>query len=429
MDTETKLNTLKRHFPSFDEGALLDILVSCNGSVETAKILLSEDQNEKIISNLENENNLVNEVKSEVEKPENPDCNDNLATNGTKRTIGEAKLINQTSLSSLLKVRKLNPTDTRKTITLYTKEDIESNLSNIRIFPNFLPTELNDQVASSLMSQKMLFKAKQFYIAGNLCTSSQKSIFYSNDGQSDYDPVYASADMRVTHFTNELLKCKVYVDSKVNEVLKEYTKTNSLPEYAIKQDWKSDFCVGNYYPDKKSHLDLHSDKLTNLGPLPTIASLTIGATRIFRLRRSFPSDSVIFDIPVPDNTLIIMLPGTQELFKHGVPTLKNSFYKKSDKMGDIRFNLTYRMAYPPFNTHKVCCDICKKRMILRRLFKGPDIGYYVWMCMSSFKGTNCTGFKYADFSMKDGKMNVSTDKKSEATRWLSDSETDLNKEH
>lgn len=421
MDTEERLNLLIELFPTYDKEILLDILVSCAGSVKKVKKLLLESCVEIKDSIAKSENKLEPKIEKQPIKEKKPKI---LETNTLKRKREEGQVVNQTSLSSLLKFPKINSTDTRKTITLYTKEDIERNLPFVRIIPNFLPNDLKEQVTNSLMSQRMLFKAKQFYIAGNLCTSSQKSIIYSNDDKTDYDPVYKSEDLRPHPFTNELIKCKLYVEKKVNEVLEEYCQKNKLPEYAITKNWKSDFCLGNYYPDNKSHLDLHSDKLTNIGPLPTIASLTIGATRIFRMRRSYPADSVIFNIPAPNNSLIIMLPGSQELFKHGVPTLKDSLYERDKITKDARFNLTYRMQYAPFDENdKVLCDICKKRMILRRLFKGPDIGYYVWMCMSSFKGQECKGFKYADFRKVNDKMNLFTTEKSEATRWLSESET------
>lgn len=195
----------------------------------------------------------------------------------------------------------------------------------------------------------------------------------------------------------------------------------------IYKNWKSDFCVANYYPNNKSHLDWHSDKLTTIGPLPTVASLTLGATRIFRLRRSNPSNSIIYNIPISNNKLLIMLPSTQELFKHCVPSLKDSMVAHHSEVGDVRFNLTFRMAYPPLKENLVHCHKCQKRMILRRLFKGDSIGYYVWMCMGSFRGSNCDGFKYAKFDDIDGfennaKLDLSTSDKEKATRWLSELE-------
>lgn len=72
----------------------------------------------------------------------------------------------------------------------------------------------------------------------------------------------------------------------------------------------------------------HSDVLTYLGPYPTIASLSLGVSRPFRLRPFLPSSSSsnpakttnrTLEIPLTHNTLCIMHAGCQERFKHSVP--------------------------------------------------------------------------------------------------------------
>lgn len=75
----------------------------------------------------------------------------------------------------------------------------------------------------------------------------------------------------------------------------------------------------------------HSDQLTHLGPFPTIASLTLGCTRPFRLRPFSPTSLPPIDgapsimrtleITLPHNSLLIMHGGTQECFKHCVPPM------------------------------------------------------------------------------------------------------------
>lgn len=465
MDTENKLARLKSIFPNYDEETLLEILIMCEGSVDGAKSIILENTDtktsalqhtvEKDASFQETESKffhqkkkLSNEPAGTIAEKNMPICDQTSLVQSqdvdidrkrpreheneiTKSSIIKTKKAN---ISSLLLPKKYSNTatlsdktnviTTNQTITLNSKTDIESALPNVRVFKNFLEKDLADDILKTLDSQKMLFKAKQFYIAGRLCTSSQRSIIYSISGATDYDPVYSLPGDTEHHPPPSLSKCQAYIEAKVNEVLSNVYHKDNSPEYMIKDNWKADFCVGNYYPNNKSHLDWHSDKLTNIGPLATIASISFGANRVFRLRRSFPTNSTIYNIPLPHNTLLLMLPSTQELFKHCVPFLKDSLISKSDIVGEARFNLTFRMMYPELKKNRyVLCDICKQRMILRRLFKGNDIGYYVWMCMSSFKGSDCKGFKYADFKLKpDGTMNLETRNKSEATRWLSSSE-------
>ena len=72
----------------------------------------------------------------------------------------------------------------------------------------------------------------------------------------------------------------------------------------------------------------HADQLTSLGPLPAIAGLSLGATRSFRLRKRWPgrpgedasdrSGDVWVDVPLPHNSLAVMLPPCQELWTHEI---------------------------------------------------------------------------------------------------------------
>ena len=67
------------------------------------------------------------------------------------------------------------------------------------------------------------------------------------------------------------------------------------------------------YRDGEDSVAAHSDVLTNLGPRPTIVSLSLGATRLFRLQR-IDSDEV-HDIWLPHNSVLIMWPPTQVSFR------------------------------------------------------------------------------------------------------------------
>lgn len=89
-------------------------------------------------------------------------------------------------------------------------------------------------------------------------------------------------------------------------------------------------------PFRAQSVGFHSDVLQYLGPFPTIASLTLGCTRPFRLRPFLPSgnntnssDQPVapppqirtLDIILPHNSLLIMHAGCQERYKHAVPPM------------------------------------------------------------------------------------------------------------
>uniref|UniRef100_A0A8C3QAH9 Alpha-ketoglutarate-dependent dioxygenase alkB homolog 3 n=2 Tax=Geospiza parvula TaxID=87175 RepID=A0A8C3QAH9_GEOPR len=101
----------------------------------------------------------------------------------------------------------------------------------------------------------------------------------------------------------------------------------------------------NLYRSEKDSVDWHSDDEPSLGKNPVIASLSLGATRTFEMRRK-PSPEENGDytyverlkIPLDHGTLLVMEGATQEDWQHRVP--------KEYHSRDERINLTFRIIYP-----------------------------------------------------------------------------------
>jgi alkylated DNA repair dioxygenase AlkB len=118
------------------------------------------------------------------------------------------------------------------------------------------------------------------------------------------------------------------------------------PEAPAELPWQPSYVLANFYRDGQQSVGSHTDRLGSLGPLPTIASVSLGAGRVFRLH---PADSTVgaaaaaaaagraagggacgssssgsgrvvssIDIHLPHNSLLIMWPPTQEQWKHEV---------------------------------------------------------------------------------------------------------------
>ncbi len=89
----------------------------------------------------------------------------------------------------------------------------------------------------------------------------------------------------------------------------------------------------NWYRDGSDKLDWHADDEPELGPNPTIASLSFGASRDFvmRLTRDHSTKLVI---PLGHGALLIMRGAVQEHWQHAVP--------KRARVDGSRFNLTFR---------------------------------------------------------------------------------------
>jgi len=96
----------------------------------------------------------------------------------------------------------------------------------------------------------------------------------------------------------------------------------------------------NLYRDGKDSVGLHADAEPEMGPV--IASVSLGAERLFRLRRK--DGSVAFAERLPHGSLLIMAGETQKNFKHEVP--------KEQLIVEQRINLTFRRVKPREATDK-----------------------------------------------------------------------------
>ncbi|GAA5881683.1 hypothetical protein JCM1840_007178 [Sporobolomyces johnsonii] len=143
---------------------------------------------------------------------------------------------------------------------------------------------------------------------------------------------YNGEQRRAHHFLPEMDEARQLVASFVRVLL------NSRKRHPLEYggEWQPNVAAANCYRGAKESVGWHSDQLTYLGPYPTIASLTLGCTRPFRLRpfspSSLPSSSTssssslspnptmrTLEIPLPHNSVLIMHAGVQETFKHCVP--------------------------------------------------------------------------------------------------------------
>jgi alkylated DNA repair dioxygenase AlkB len=102
--------------------------------------------------------------------------------------------------------------------------------------------------------------------------------------------------------------------------------------YANSGLWKLGYnaVLCNLYRDGNGSVGLHADDEPEMGPV--IASVSLGAERLFRLRRK--DASVAFLERLRHGSLLIMAGDTQKNFKHEVP--------KEPRVTQPRINLTFR---------------------------------------------------------------------------------------
>ena len=88
----------------------------------------------------------------------------------------------------------------------------------------------------------------------------------------------------------------------------------------------------NYYRDGSDSVDWHADNEPELGPEPLIASLSLGAERVFQLRHLQTKQRI--SIPLPHGSLLLMGAGIQGYWQHRIAKVKD--------LHQPRVNFTFR---------------------------------------------------------------------------------------
>ncbi|KAH9951945.1 hypothetical protein B0H21DRAFT_775539 [Amylocystis lapponica] len=201
--------------------------------------------------------------------------------------------------------------------------------------------------------------------------------------------------------------------------------------------WRANVAAANCYEGGKEGVGPHSDQLTYLGPYPTIASLSLGTSRVFRLREVVPSDDKekrsarTYNIPLHHNTLIIMHASTQETFKHSIPPQStiDLFHPPfpppasedpddtpAPTASNARINITFRFYRPDFraaSTPRCRCGVpCILRPDMKNRYSDPAappraepspgrkdlVAKYWWTCYAGAQndGKGCNFWKIMD---------------------------------
>jgi alkylated DNA repair dioxygenase AlkB len=93
----------------------------------------------------------------------------------------------------------------------------------------------------------------------------------------------------------------------------------------------------NYYRSGNDSMGFHSDNERELGPMPVIASLSLGEARVFVFKHSKRNDLPAVRVPLKSGTLLLMKGPTQRFWKHAI--------NKERPMAGGRINLTFRHIY------------------------------------------------------------------------------------
>lgn len=95
---------------------------------------------------------------------------------------------------------------------------------------------------------------------------------------------------------------------------------------------KFNSCLANYYRNGNDSVDWHADDEAILGREPSVASISLGAERVFQLRHRYTKERL--DLALPHGSLLLMGPGVQQYWHHKIP--------KNKTLNEARINFTFR---------------------------------------------------------------------------------------
>ncbi|XHG07338.1 hypothetical protein AWENTII_010489 [Aspergillus wentii] len=406
--TDFKLALLVSLFPNLEQDTLLDILVSCGGSVEAASSTISTQP---------------------------------LETTIRKRAAPGLSPGVQTSLSSHVLVTKDGSPVTKrpltkkgKTLHLFSPEDIAAH-TPCSIIHNFLPAEQANALLVELLDESKHFSRYKFQLFDRTVQSPHSASVYVSTPEEHrqqteeyaYGGTYRS---NVRQVTPHMRTVAAKVQRSVNEEIQNHIRTcyprGKKLKYQSPKEWMPNAAFANCYDGPAESVGFHSDELTYLGPHPVIGSLSLGVEREFRIRRIVAQDDDEnagdgeedtseakktqsasdaradaqgqIAIHLPHNSLLVMHAEMQEEWKHAItPAQAISPHPVS---GNRRINITYRWfrdSLHPRNTPRCRCGM---HTILRCVQRNRETrGKYMWMCYAGFapgkKG--CSFFQWADF--------------------------------
>lgn len=158
------------------------------------------------------------------------------------------------------------------------------------------------------------WRQEQIKMYGKTFNEPRRVMWFAPKG---FSYTYAGKRNEPMEMTDLLQDLGVYVEDTVKNLLHTDVKFNSV------------FC--NMYKDGNDYIGWHKDDERGLAS-PIIASISLGATRDFQVRRDF--DKKTWTYSLANGDLAVMYGDCQENYKHQIP--------KRKRITSARINLTYR---------------------------------------------------------------------------------------
>lgn len=452
LDTDTKLALLSSLFP-LSHSELLEVLISANGSLEKAQSVLN-GATTTVSSSSETQAPPRKKHMTSTQRPLSAFLPKTTPTLSTTTT----------TIPSLPKPQRGKP------LLLFSPEHVAA-LTPCKLVTQFLPTKLANDLLLELVNEAKGFakkgsEATRFRLFDREVWSRHTNGFYvrSGNGSEEYGGVEGMDNIegqalytysglkedKVREFTGKMESATKLVEQKVREIIRERwarelrenatatPDSTLLPpklgvrKYESPRPWTTNAAIVNCYDGGGETVGWHADQITHLGPMCTIASVSLGVGREFGLKKENAAEGEggVVKIWLPHNSLLVMEAGTQEEWKHWfgfspslVPRFESNAYYNSIYPASVitahplscstRINITYRHYRPslaPKYLPRCRCSPEPLPGILRTVMDRKSVNYrrYFWSCQGGYQGKGDTGdgcgwFEWADWD-EDGEM-------------------------
>lgn len=171
-------------------------------------------------------------------------------------------------------------------------------------------SEAESQLFWAKLSREIAWKHEPIWMFGKQVMQPRLTALYG-DPTKPYG--YSGIEMQPVAWTDYLMKIKSAIEKEANE---EFTHV-----------------LLNYYRNGADSMGWHRDNEKVLGPNPTIASVSFGASRSFQFRL-YENKRLKKSIELENGSLLIMKGECQHAWEHQIP--------KTKKVLGGRINLTFR---------------------------------------------------------------------------------------
>ncbi|KAL4981537.1 hypothetical protein BDW68DRAFT_83113 [Aspergillus falconensis] len=393
--TDIKLAQLVSLFPNTPQDTLLDILVSCSGSVENAVATITEQKQLPPKRPRTTATAIQTSLTSHI-----------AVSPGKRGESGE---------DSVPKTTRNPVTQKGKTLYLFSPEDVAAHTS-CTIIHNFLPPEQANALLLELLDESQHFSRYQLQIFDRTVESPHSTCVYvstaEEEAQHTNDYTYGGTyHTNIRQATPHLRAISKRVQEAVNEEIRKrirdvYPGGKKL-KYQSPKEWMPNAAFVNCYDGPAESVGYHTDHLTYLGPRAVIGSISLGVQREFRVRRIVSDEEEggaradaqgQISIALPHNSLLVMHAETQEEWKHAIaPAQTVSPHPLS---GNRRINITYRWYRDSLHPRNIPRCRCNAHAVLKCVQRKPNSrGRYMWVCYMGYKPgkKGCGFFQWAEF--------------------------------